>query len=88
MSKSDQPAGVAVDQGVRRFGTCAPAMTRDEFVRSYCELSGLTWEWLSGSDGNQVALPCACGDETCPGRAMVANDPLGLKSHADLYALR
>lgn len=63
-------------------------MTRDEFIRNYCERTGVTWEWLSGPEGNQVALRCACGEVGCLGWAMVTNEPLSLKAHTDLYAPR
>lgn len=41
---------------------------RDEFIRGYCERSGVTWEWLRQY---RVCALCDCGDPTCEGFAMV-----------------
>lgn len=57
-------------------------MTKDEFISGYCKRSGLTWDWLSK---HEVALPCACGEESCEGWAMVSNDGESIKAHLDLY---
>ncbi len=56
-------------------------MTKDEFIEAYCKRSGVTWEQLSKK---QEALPCACGDESCVGWAMVSLDLVD--DHMRLYA--
>lgn len=52
-------------------------MTREDFVRGYATRSGFSDQaakiGVIDFDGiaKMVALPCACGDETCEGWAMV-----------------
>lgn len=52
-------------------------MTREEFVRGYANRSGLSDKYASlgivDVGGHTLfALPCACGDDTCDGWAMVS----------------
>jgi hypothetical protein len=58
-------------------------MTKEDFIAGYCERSHMTWEALQPF---QVALPCACADESCCGWAMVSNNPLSVQTHMQLYA--
>jgi hypothetical protein len=58
-------------------------MTKDEFIAGYCERSHVEWQELQRS---QVALPCACGDKSCCGWAMVSNNRLSVQTHMQLYA--
>lgn len=58
-------------------------MTKEEFVKGYCERSGVTLDWLIQY---KVALPCGCGDEVCDGWAMVTNNPDAIKTHMELYS--
>lgn len=53
-------------------------MTRQEFIDRYCARSGVQWDWLSR---HRVALPCACGDDTCEGWVMVRNDTQSILAH-------
>jgi hypothetical protein len=53
-------------------------MKRIDFVRAYAKRSGLSDKWallgyVDAEKGRvRVALPCACGDETCEGWAMLS----------------
>jgi hypothetical protein len=53
-------------------------MKRADFVRAYANRSGLSdnWAFIGCVDAEKgwvlVALPCACGDETCEGWAMLS----------------
>jgi len=58
-------------------------MSKDEFIKQYCENSGVEWNWLQQY---QVALPCMCGSSKCKGWAMVPNDIDSIKKHMELYA--
>lgn len=58
-------------------------MTKDEFIASYCERSGITRERFDRTD---VALPCACQYEDCEGWAAVSNNALSIKNHTELYS--
>lgn len=58
-------------------------MTEDEFIKNYCERSEISWEKLRA---RMIVLPCGCGDESCSGFAMVANNELSIKTHMDLYS--
>lgn len=49
----------------------APAITREEFIRGYCERSKVTWEELSK---RRKAMRCYCGDPICKGWQMVPLD--------------
>ena len=54
-------------------------MTAAEFVKQYCEAGGWTEKEFYES---QVLMP----DDTSPyGWAAVANSPLAIKAHVDLY---
>lgn len=51
-------------------------MTRTEFVKSYARRSGLDDRFagiglIAVGGHHLVALPCACGEESCEGWAMV-----------------
>jgi hypothetical protein len=46
-------------------------MTRDEFIESYCQRSGITREFLLNW---RKVLPCYCGNELCKGWATVPPD--------------
>ena len=58
-------------------------MTEDEFIAAYCKRSGVIWEEIRAFE---VVLPCACGDASCCGWAMVSNNPLSVQTHMQLYA--
>lgn len=58
-------------------------MTKEDFIKLYCEKSGITEEELLKT---QVVLPCNCNDEICKGWAVVSNNELSIKAHYDLYA--
>lgn len=62
-------------------------MDREQFIAAYCEASEsgsvVTREWILA---NFVALPCACGDESCKGWAMIHNTPEMIALHSELYA--
>jgi hypothetical protein len=47
-------------------------MTKEEFIKSYCERSGITERELMNT---QSATPCDCGHKTCEGWAMVSKAP-------------
>lgn len=49
-------------------------MLQTEFIKSYCERSGITEETLH--KGGQFSVVCDCGDETCLGWAMVRRSHL------------
>lgn len=57
-------------------------MTKEEFIKQYCELSGVAWGKLSK---HEIALPCACENPDCQGWAMVPNNASSIKSHMELY---
>lgn len=66
-------------------------MTRDEFIDGYMARSDIDPK-LRLPDGfdvpgyiPRIALPCSCGDETCAGWAMIANDPETVAAHRQLY---
>lgn len=51
-------------------------MTRKEFVTAYAQRSGLSDEracigLVKVGDHRMIALPCACGEESCEGWAML-----------------
>lgn len=58
-------------------------MTKQEFVRQYCEASDITQEFF---DKHLVVLPCSCGMEGCFGWAAVGNDPEMIANHKGLYS--
>lgn len=60
-------------------------MKKEEFLKGYCERSGISWAELSQS---QVVLPCQCGADCCAGWAMVSNNELSIKAHNDLCIKR
>lgn len=60
-------------------------MTKDEFIKGYCELSKISIETFNESE---VALPCDCGYANCKGWAAVSNRPRSIKAHRDLYIER
>ena len=53
-------------------------MTKDEFIKSYCKKSNITWKDLSKTE---VVLPCRCGETNCLGWAIVRNNPSIIKLH-------
>ena len=57
-------------------------MTKEEFIKSYCDKSDMTKEELLES---QVVLPCKCDYEGCNGWAVVSNSELSIKAHLELY---
>lgn len=57
-------------------------MTKAQFIDRYVAASDISREEF---DEWFVALPCACGDETCEGWAAVSNDPFHIKMHAQMY---
>jgi len=56
--------------------------TKAEFTRDYCARSGISESELLEKS---VVLPCACGDESCSGWAVVWNHPTTIASHMELY---
>lgn len=58
-------------------------MTKENFIKLYCEKSDITEEELLKT---QVVLPCNCNDETCKGWAVVSNNELSIKAHCELYS--
>ena len=64
-------------------------MTQDEFIVGYMQKSEIpasfkTEDGFDWGDGFRLyALPCACGDESCDGWAMVHERML--ESHKKLY---
>ena len=59
-------------------------MTREDFVKAYAGRSNLSAEYAAlgiiDTDGRTYcALPCACGEESCEGWAMVSAS--GVDSH-------
>ena len=58
-------------------------MTKDDFIGGYCERSRLPWAEISNY---LTALPCACGDESCDGWAMVSKNEHSISTHMYLYA--
>lgn len=66
-------------------------MTKQEFIQGYAERSGLTKHICEeGIDipgaGRLVARPCACGEESCGGWAMLHDSPEILSIHEQLYS--
>jgi hypothetical protein len=57
-------------------------VTKEEFIREYCDRSGITWEWLSQTT---VVLPCTCDSDICQGWAMILNDPDTIRTHLFFY---
>ena len=57
-------------------------MTKDEFVKGYCERSKIPWDELKDF---LVPLPCHCDYEGCTGWAMVHNDPMMIEEHMRDY---
>lgn len=56
-------------------------MTRTEFIQGYAERSGLDASFagiglLPVGSKTLVALPCACGEDDCPGWAMLSADSI------------
>lgn len=54
-------------------------MKRDEFVRAFAQRSGLSDEWadigvIDVGGRSIIALPCACGHDSCEGWAMVGSE--------------
>ena len=52
-------------------------MTREEFVRQYAKESGVSVEWaglgiIEFGGTIRTAMPCACGDDSCRGWAMLS----------------
>jgi hypothetical protein len=53
-------------------------MKREDFVRAYAKRSNFSdkmahWGYVNaGNDWILIALPCACGDESCEGWAMLS----------------
>lgn len=60
-------------------------MTKDEFITSNCEYSGITREALEGPDSLVVVLPCNCGHALCKGWAIVKNDERIISQHIALF---
>jgi len=56
-------------------------MTKDEFIKMYCENSG----FKSFEEEGLIALPCQCDYEECKGWAAIENIPRCIKSHNELY---
>ena len=48
-------------------------MTREEFIKGYCERSGITPTPNGARVGirRMFALPCSCGEEICEGWGMI-----------------
>lgn len=57
-------------------------MTEEEFIKMYCKNSEISQDELLK---DHVVLPCNCGDKSCKGWAVVANNTLSIKAHLDLY---
>ncbi len=55
-------------------------MTQSEFIKSYCEKSGITEKELN--ELGQFAIICNCGDRDCRGWAMIGKETL--KFHIEL----
>lgn len=53
-------------------------LTKEEFIKAYCEGSNITEEELL--EGH-VILPCSCDYEGCKGWAAVGNNPLSIEAH-------
>jgi len=56
----------------------APGITKQEFIERYCKRNNVTPEGLSR---HRVVLPCACGDDSCEGWALVRNDTQSILEH-------
>lgn len=56
-------------------------ITQSEFIKSYCENSGITEE--RAKELGLFAVPCDCPEEECNGWAMQTRETL--KAHVDLY---
>src|SRR4029077_12503361 len=66
------------------------SMTRDQFIHDYLRNSGLpfrckTVTGLRIGKRSRVALPCACGEESCRGWAMINDDPADIADHNRFY---
>jgi hypothetical protein len=61
------------------------AISKDEFIKTYCEKSKISEQKLLESC---VILPCYCGSDGCKGWAVVSNDELSIKAHRELYQKR
>lgn len=64
-------------------------MTRADFIRRYAACSDLSDEWaelglVEIGNHRRIALPCGCGDETCPEWSMVPIE--AVLDHLSLYA--
>ena len=57
-------------------------MTKQEFIKQYCKLSGITDKEFSDFF---IVLPCECNEEGCKGWAVVSNIPIAIKAYNDLY---
>lgn len=53
-------------------------ITKQEFIKRYCERNGVTPEGLAR---HRVVLPCGCGDDSCEGWALVRNDTQSILEH-------
>lgn len=72
-------------------------MTRTEFIHHYADSMGLSSEWAElgfvdfGKGYVRVALPCACGDSSCKGWAMLSAESvlhhLAFNAPQDLIAV-
>lgn len=49
----------------------AEKQTREQFIKGYCERSGMSWESLSA---RRQVVPCECEEDICTGWAMVPKD--------------
>jgi len=58
--------------------------TKEEFIKGYCERSGIT-EGQLYNEFNQIVLPCDCGDADCVGWAAFNNTERNMKSYKDIY---
>lgn len=58
-------------------------MTRDEFIDGYMQRSKIDPKYRTATGFDtpgwpRIALPCACGDPSCNGWAMVTDSPEGI----------
>lgn len=64
-------------------------MTKDEFIDAYISRSGgkieRTADGMKMGEWEQVALPCACGEDGCEGWAMITNNSWSIRSHLFFY---
>ena len=49
--------------------TTGPKITKEAFIKGYCERSKVDWETLQRL--GQIAIPCDCEDELCEGWQMI-----------------